>query len=105
MTKSEERIVRRSLSSISPDRTDWKRVTAQTDKDIERATLEDPDAAPILDPDWFTKAKVVQPPEKELISIRLDKDVLEFFRSAGSRYQTRINAVLRAFMEHERRHG
>jgi BrnA antitoxin of type II toxin-antitoxin system len=41
------------------------------------------------------------PPAKEVISIRIDKDVLSFFRSTGPGYQTRMNAVLRAFVEHE----
>lgn len=38
---------------------------------------------------------------KASITLRLDRDVLDFFRSSGRRYQTRINAVLRAFVEHE----
>jgi uncharacterized protein (DUF4415 family) len=61
----------------------------------------DPDAAPLLDADWFDTAEVVRPPEKQIISIRVDKDVLNFFRRSGAGYQTRINAVLRAFMEHK----
>jgi uncharacterized protein (DUF4415 family) len=43
------------------------------------------------------------PPPKSPITIKLDRDVLEWFRQSGRGYQTRINAVLRAFMEHERR--
>jgi uncharacterized protein (DUF4415 family) len=73
-----------------------------TDREIERAVAADPDAAPILDAAWFAKARRVVPRDKELISIRLDKDVLEYFRAMGPRYQTRINAVLRAYMEHEK---
>jgi uncharacterized protein (DUF4415 family) len=99
---SEERIIRRSLGSTGHDTTDWKRVSELTDEEIEKAVAEDPDAAPILDDDWFTRAKVIGPPEKELISIRVDKDVLDFFRAAGRGYQTRMNAVLRAFVEHEK---
>jgi uncharacterized protein (DUF4415 family) len=78
-------------------------VNALTDADIERAVAEDPDAAPILDAAWFERARRVDAPEKELISIRIDKEVLEHFRGKGPKYQTRINAVLRAFMEHDRR--
>jgi uncharacterized protein (DUF4415 family) len=98
---SEERIVRRSATSAGPNKTDWKRVDALTDEDIERAIREDPDAAPLLDEDWFARARVVMPPAKEVISIRVDKDVLNFFRRIGPGYQTRMNAVLRAFVEHE----
>lgn len=40
-----------------------------------------------------------EPPRKEAISLRLDADVLDWFRARGPGYQTRINAVLRAYME------
>lgn len=70
-----------------------------TDEEIERAVADDPDAAPLLDAAWFASAKAVMPPEKEMISIRLDKDVVSYFRSLGPGYQTRINALLRALME------
>ena len=93
--------VRRSLTSVVRDRTDRDRVATLDDDAIERAIADDPDAAPLLDTDWFAKAKLVAPREKALISIRLDQDLLDFFRAAGPGYQTRINAVLRAFMDHE----
>ena len=51
--------------------------------------------------DWLKKAKLVAPGDKELISIRLDKDVLEHFRGRP-RYQTRINQILRLVMEEEK---
>jgi len=95
------RTIRRSLKSTVPDWSDWDRAEALTDREIENATESDPDAAPILGADWFARARVVIPPAKELISIRVDKDVLDFFRAIGRGYQTRMNAVLRAFMEHE----
>lgn len=38
-------------------------------------------------------------PPKRSISLRIDEDVLEWFKSQGTGYQTRINAVLRAFKE------
>ncbi|MGH7126670.1 MAG: BrnA antitoxin family protein [Stellaceae bacterium] len=75
---------------------------ALTDEDIERAVAGDPDAAPLLDAAWFASARAVMPPEKEMISIRLDKDVVSYFRSLGPGYQTRINALLRALMERAR---
>lgn len=84
--------------------TDWARVDALTDADIEAAVRDDPDAAPILDDGWFASATLVLPEPKEQISIRLDRDVLEHFRRYP-RYQTRINAILRAAMEHEKKTG
>jgi len=58
----------------------------------------DPDTH-FLDEDWFEAATFVDPSaEKERISIRLDKDILEFFRAEGRGYQSRINKVLREYM-------
>ena len=44
------------------------------------------------------------PEPKEQITLRLDKDVLAWFRTRGKGYQTLINAVLRSYYEHERLH-
>lgn len=80
------------------DRTDWKRVDAQTDADIKRAVAADPDTR-LVDADWFKRARLVMPQAKEMVSLRLDQEVLDWFRKTGKGYQTRINAVLRAFVE------
>ena len=101
MSKSGKRIVRRTRIAASPNRAALRELERVSAAEIERAVAEDPDAAPILDEAWLAKARRVEP-EKELISIRLDKDVLDFFRRKGPKYQTRINAVLRAFVDHER---
>jgi len=61
---------------------------------------DDPDES-LTDADFWKNAELVLPEAKEKISLRLDRDVLDFFRKSGRRYQTRINAVLRAFMEQE----
>ena len=73
-----------------------------TDEEIEAAVRDDPDAAPIVDGDWFAGATLVMPKAKEQISIRLDADILAHFRQ-HPRYQTRINAILCAAMEHEKK--
>ena len=75
-----------------------------TDDDIDKQIRDDPDVAPELDEEWFATATLVMPQSKEQISIRLDRDVLEHFRR-HPRYQTRINAILRAAMEHEKKSG
>jgi len=93
-------ITRRSSAGRRPGRTDWQRVDRQTDADIRAAVAADPDAAPLRDAEWFRTARIEEPQQKERISIKLDSDVLSFFRKQGPRYQTRINAVLRAFMAH-----
>lgn len=84
--------------------TDWTRFDAITDEEIEASIRDDPDVAPAADEEWFRTATLVMPRPKEQISIRLDRDVLEHFRRYP-RYQTRINAILRAAMEHEKKAG
>jgi uncharacterized protein (DUF4415 family) len=95
---------KKSRTAADRPRTDWARVDALTDEDIAAAIRDDPDAAPELDAEWFATATLVLPESKEQISIRLDRDVLEHFRRYP-RYQTRINAILRAAMEHEKKAG
>lgn len=60
------------------------------------------DGLPALSDEWFLEAARARigaaPPTKKPISIKLDEDVLAFFRSQGPRYQTQINAVLRGYM-------
>jgi uncharacterized protein (DUF4415 family) len=98
---SEERITRVSRKQLDKmeDKTDWARVNALTDEDIERAVAEDPDAPPIwTDEDW-ANARVVWPEGKAPVTLRLDRDIIAWFKSQGRGYQTRMNAVLRGFVE------
>jgi len=79
-------------------RTDWEALEEKTDEQIRKDVESDPDAY-FLGEDWFEAATFVNPSaEKERISIRIDKDILEFFRSGGRGYQSRINKVLREYM-------
>lgn len=97
-------IVRRSRADLKPATTvDWSEFDALTDEDIAVAIRDIPDATPIDDEAWFEKARLVPPPNKAAVSLRLDQEVLDFFKSGGPGYQTRMNAVLRAFMEHEQK--
>jgi len=102
MRESKERITRVSSAEapLLKGETDYARLDAMTDDDIARAVAADPDAVPI-DIDW-TKARLVIPPGKRVVTLRLDRDVLEWFRAQGQGYQTRINQVLRAFYEARR---
>jgi uncharacterized protein (DUF4415 family) len=101
---SEKHTVRRLRQAQGPGKSDWARVDALTDAEIEAAVRTDPEAAPILDKAWFASAKLVMPERKQPVTIRLDRDVLDYFRRYP-RYQTRINAILRSIMEHERKSG
>jgi uncharacterized protein (DUF4415 family) len=51
-----------------------------------------------LPEDFWNEATVVEPTPKEPISLRVDADVLKWFKAQGPRYQSRINAVLRSYM-------
>ncbi|EJW10582.1 hypothetical protein A33M_4269 [Rhodovulum sp. PH10] len=98
---SDEPIIKRKWGDRRKGRTDWAAVDALTDEEIGEAVRNDPDAVP-LDVDW-SKAVLAEPPKKTAISIRLDDDVLDFFKSEGPGYQRRINAVLRSFMDQKKR--
>ena len=54
---------------------------------------------PELDEEFWKNAQVVMPEAKERITLRIDKETVEFFRRGGHGYQTRINAVLRAYVD------
>ena len=74
---------------------------ALTDEQIEAAVRKDPDAVP-LDFDW-SDAVLVIPPKKKAISIRVDEDVLDYFKGEeAAGYQRRMNAVLRSFVHQKK---
>ena len=78
-------------------RADLARLRRTSDAEIQRtapAELRD------LPETMWQDARVVTPVVKQAISIRLDQDVLEFFRAMGPRYQSHINAVLRSYVDH-----
>lgn len=93
------RYTREEIEALGPGQTDWERVANLTDEEIAAAVADDPDAVPI-DLDW-SDAEWVIPVRKQPVSIRLDEDVLTFFKETGPRYQTRINEVLRRFMKRQ----
>jgi len=76
--------------------TDWERFRSRTDRQIRRAIEADPDVQP-SDAAFWKDAHVVIPQPKQTITIRLDADLLEWLRRQKG-YQTRINAVLRSYM-------
>lgn len=76
---------------------DWRRLRSLTGDRIRRAIEADPEAQP-TDAAFWRNSKVVMPQPKETITIRLDADLLEWLRRQKG-YQTRINAVLRTYME------
>ena len=82
------------------DRTDWAKVDATTAAGIEQHAAEDDS---LLPEGWEDTAVIGLPPRKDHINIRIDADVLRWFKATGRGYQTRINNVLRAFVESPKR--
>jgi uncharacterized protein (DUF4415 family) len=77
--------------------TDWQRLRDMSDKEIRSGMRADPEAH-ATDVEFWKGAKVVLPQVKQTVTIRLDADLLEWLRRQKG-YQTRINAVLRTYME------
>ncbi len=73
--------------------TDWERLKTMGDEEIDFSDI------PPLGPDFFTNAQLRLPEAKHTITIRLDSDVIRWYKSKGKGYQTRMNAVLRMYME------
>ncbi len=74
-------------------KSDLKRIDRMTDEDIDYSDIPEVDGA------FFATARVVVPPGKKQVTIRLDSDVLAWLKEQGRGYQTRINAILRAYYE------
>lgn len=74
-------------------KTDWERIDALSDEDIDYSDI------PELDETFWKKAKLVVPKKKERLSMRIDSDVLAWFKAKGKGYQTTINAVLKSYIE------
>ena len=78
--------------------TDWARVRALLDAEVEAVAADDPDWQDI-DPDWVEKAKPVHPARKRRLTLALDDDVIAWFRSQDRHYRLRMSAILRAYMQ------
>ncbi len=76
-------------------KTDWKRLSEMTDEDIDTSDI------PELDDDFFQRAEI-RIPSKQPVTLRIDSDVLSWFKAQGQGYQTRINTLLRRYMESQR---
>src|SRR5262249_7155261 len=86
-----------SKDSKAKSGTDWGELRRMSDAEIHAGIEADPDAHPTDDDFWKT-AQVVMPQRKEVVTMRLDADLLAWFRQQRG-YQTRINAILRSYMK------
>jgi uncharacterized protein (DUF4415 family) len=82
---------RKSISS------DLKRLDKMKDEDIDYSD------SPSLDESFFKKEMIILPQKKDSVTLRIDHDVLEFFKHQGRGYQTLINAVLKMYVHTKQR--
>ena len=84
-------------SQYKPSRTDWARVDAMTDEEIDTSD------SPELGPEFFANAKLWVPKNRRPVTIDVENDVLDWFEKQGPEYQYRINAALKIYAEAHRR--
>jgi len=80
-------------STLKKSGTDWKRLHRMKDEEIDFSDI------PPIDPTLFKKMVVRMPEKKVALSLRLDPQVIDWFKEQGPGYQTRINAVLKSYVE------
>ena len=85
-------------SSSAKSKTDWARLESKRDSEI-KLTAEHPEASLKHAVRGVVRRGLKPLPDKSSISLRLDQDVLEWFKAQGPGYRTRINSVLRAFRD------
>ncbi|WP_323760572.1 BrnA antitoxin family protein [Maricaulis sp.] len=89
-----KRVKLEDLPPLTPEqRAELARLAELPDDEIDFSDI------PELDEAWFAEAVVWTPPAKKQITLRLDDDIIAFFKESGKGYQTRMNAVLRAFVD------
>ncbi|PKR87361.1 hypothetical protein CXZ10_20135 [Pleomorphomonas diazotrophica] len=84
--------------------TDWSRINAFTEEDVERMARNDTDNPATVEDDW-ADAVIGLPPLKTPVNAKFDADVVDWFKAQGRGYQARMNAVLRRYMEAHRKAG
>jgi uncharacterized protein (DUF4415 family) len=97
----EKNTIAASRDRLRPSKfkSDLERLRNTTDAEIDAQIANDPDWSD----DWnWGDAVVVIPPKKKAISIRVDEDVLDYFKKEGAGYQRRMNAVLRSYVQQKR---
>jgi uncharacterized protein (DUF4415 family) len=87
-----------SLDDMPPPKRLNRRLIEMSDEDVERRGAADPDAG-VIPQGFWDNAKMLMPETKQQITLRLDPEVIRFFRASGKGYQSRMGAVLRSYVE------
>ncbi|MBI5816492.1 MAG: BrnA antitoxin family protein [Nitrospinae bacterium] len=83
--------------------TDYKKLDSLSDEDVERYVAGDEDEHGIA-PDW-TQAKLVLPERRQSVHLRLEKEIIIFFKKRGKGHISRMQAVLKAYVDAHRPHA
>ena len=83
---------------LAESQTDWARLEAMSEAEVERLAAEDMAELGIA-PDWTEHTRVIFPRSKERVTVRLDHDIVDWLKAQGRGYQSRINAILRAYVD------
>lgn len=74
-------------------KTNWKKVDSLKDDQIDYTDI------PELDENFWKKAELIKPKNKVKLTIRLDEDIVQWFKSKGKGYQTKINSILKSYVK------
>lgn len=85
------KITRTTSKSRTRGQTDFRRLRQMREADIDDSDI------PRLDKSFWRTAKLTMPEPKDRLTIRVDHDIVQWLKKAGSGYQTRINAILRSY--------
>jgi uncharacterized protein (DUF4415 family) len=82
-----------------PSQTDWERIDKLTDEEIDTSDI------PPLDDSFFAKARLRMPQPQVSVVMRVDADLLDWFKAQGEEFESLINAALRSYVEeHKEQH-
>ncbi len=102
-TRKRSKIVRyKSLDDMPPPKPLSRTFRDMSDAEVERRAATDPGAG-VIPPGFWDNAKLVLPEAKQQITLRLDAEVIRFFKRGGKGYQSRMGAVLRSYVEAKRK--
>jgi uncharacterized protein (DUF4415 family) len=100
-TRKRERLVRYKSVDDIPVKPLNRKLIAMNDAEARRRAAADPDAG-VIPPGFWDNAEVLLPRTKQQITLRLDPEVIRFFKRTGKGYQSRMGAVLRSYVDAKR---
>lgn len=85
--------------SKEPTKSDLSKIDALPERHIDYSDI------PELTDDFWENARLAKPPKKRALTVRYDTEIIDYFKShIGQGYQSKMNAILKAYIEYEKRH-